>query len=140
MNGDEVPMTEDQQDDWQEKIPPWLSVKTFKIAAALKMRGEDSGIDFGIPMKSKRNGDSMWFMLTDGVRSKVEIAGEPREIQHLTVVLCTPHGIFIEDNYKGTDVEYSMLADTDLYIEHLQNTNMRTLTDVEFKRFLNGNL
>ena len=134
---DEAHMTEDQYENWQEKIPPWLSVKTYKVAAALKMRAEDAGLDIGVPMKSQRNGDSMWFMLTDGVRSKVNIGGEPREIQHLTVVLCTPHAVFIEDNYRGTDVEYSIVDDIDLYIEHLKNMGMRTLTDDEFKRFLN---
>ena len=138
MHDNEVPMTE--KDDWDKKMPPWLSMKTFKVAAALKMRAEDAGVNLGIPMKAQRNGDSMWYMLTDGVRSVATVNGESREIQHLTVLLCTPYGIFIEDNYRGDEVEYGILSDPDVFIEHLKNGGMRCLSDEEFKRFINGTL
>lgn len=132
--------TEDQWEQWKDKIPPWLSLKTYKVAIALKMRAEEVELDLGVPMRAKRNGDSMWFMLTDGTRELVDFGDDIREIQHLTVLLCTPHGIFIEDNYRGNEVNYGVVSDADLYVEHLKGLGMRALSDDEFKRFLNGTL
>ncbi len=123
-------------EDWEGRIPPWLSVKTYKIAAALKVRADQIGLNLGIPMRAKRNGDAMWFVITDGTQEKIK----GKVIQNLSVLLCTPHCILIENNYQGEDVVFSILGDHDVYLHHLRDVGMRALTDDEVKRFLKGSL
>lgn len=130
-------MTDDEWDEVEKNIPDHMTIRTYKVALSILMLAERYDLSLGRPFKNKKKGNAIWYVLTDG-----SLLNEGKGInrQQVTVVLCTPYGIFIEDNYRTKALSFGVLSDADIFIMEMVDRNMRCLTDEERKLFNKGAL
>lgn len=119
-------MTPEQFEEWQENKPDWISEDTAISAACIKDISHFIDYDIGPAIRAKRNGDAMWYAMTDR-------AGES-----LMVIMCTPYATFIETTMDTNDIEYSIVTKPLEFLEHLQNAEIRRLTPDELEDFIDG--
>jgi hypothetical protein len=120
-------LTPEEFTDWQEERPDWISHDTAVIAACIKDIADFLNYDIGPAIRAKKNGDAMWYTLTDA------------DGIGLLVLMCTPHAIFTESTMDSTfSTDYGMVNKPLKFLEHLQNSGVRRLTPDEFDDFIQG--
>ncbi len=119
-------MTPEEFETWQDEYPDWISQETRVLAACIKDISHYIDYDIGLPMKGERNGDAMWYVLTDD--------------EGLLIILCTPHAIFTESNLGEEEASYSILTHPLPYLENLRDMGIRALTKEEYDEFKRGTL
>jgi len=119
-------VTPEQFSEWQSQRPEWISHETAVLAACIKDISDMISYDIGPAIRAKRNGDAMWYALTD------------RDGTSLMVIMCTAHALFTETTMGTDDVEYGIVDKPLRFLEHLQNTGVRRLTPDEMDSFIEG--
>lgn len=119
-------MTPEQFSEWQKERPDWISQDTAVLAACIKDISDFISYDIGPAIRAKRNGDAMWYALTDSGGSS------------LLVVMCTPHAIFTETTMETNDIEYGVVVKPLQYLENLRDAGVRRLTPDEMDNFIGG--
>lgn len=121
-------MLKDNNEDGE--TPDYISTETFVLAKAVNLIGEHLELDLGPALKNPRNGDTIWFILTDDLEYNVY------------VVIISPYVIFIETVHTAEDesitVDYAIVESIKDYLEHLKGLGARKLNDEEMKFFFNG--
>ncbi len=118
-------MTPDQFSEWHSERPEWISQETAVLAACIKDISDYISYDIGPAIRAKRNGDAMWYALTNSDGTS------------LLVIMCTAHALFTET--IGTDdIEYGIVDKPLRFLEHLQNAGVRRLTPNEMENFIEG--
>lgn len=119
-------MTPEELEEWHNERPEWISEETAVMSACIKDISDYIDYDIGPAIRAKRNGDAMWYALTDSV-------GES-----LLVLMCTPYAIFTETTMATEDIEYAIVSKPLIYLENLQNAGVRRLTPDELDNFIEG--
>jgi len=121
-------LTPEQFLEWRGKHPDWISQETAILSACVKDIADFIDFDIGESIKSRKNGDALWYMMSD------EKSGG------LLVLMCTPHAVFVESTIDDTsnDVDYAVIIKPLQYLEHLQNIGLRCLTPEELEQFSDG--
>ena len=119
-------MTPEQFAEWQNERPDWISQDTAVMAACIKDISDFISYDIGPAIRAKRNGDAMWYALTNAEGSS------------LLVIMCTAHALFTETTMGTDDIEYGIIDKPLRFLEHLQNAGVRRLTPDEMENFISG--
>jgi hypothetical protein len=119
-------MTPEQFSEWQDERPDWISQETAVLAACIKDISDFISYDIGPAMRAERNGDTMWYALTN------------KEGTSLLVIMCTAYVLFTEATCGDNDVSYGIIDKPLSFLEHLQSIGLRRLTQDEMENFIEG--